>query len=83
MGALDRLEIHTNFTGTAKQVHRFDLAGLSDPKNLDTLRKVFTDPEALRPGLTTDSITRQAAEQFGQLADGTRVRELRCRCPAS
>jgi hypothetical protein len=71
---LQRFEIHTNFTGTPKQVHRFDLAGLADPENLETLRKVFTEPEALRPGITTESITRQAAERFGLLADGMRVR---------
>ncbi|MBN2476782.1 MAG: class I SAM-dependent DNA methyltransferase [Pirellulales bacterium] len=71
---LDRFEIHTNFTGTAKQVHRFDLAGLADPDNLDLLRRLFTEPESLRPGLTTEGITRQAAEQFGLLADGMRVR---------
>jgi len=71
---LDRFQVHTNFTGTAKQVHRFDLAGLADPKNLEILRKVFSEPEALRPGLTTESITRQAAERFGILADGMRVR---------
>jgi len=73
---LDRLEIHTNFTGTAKHVYSFDLEGLADPKNLDTLRKLFTDPEALRPGLTTESITRQAAERFGLLADGMRERGI-------
>ena len=71
---LDRFEIHTNFTGTPKHVHRFDLDGLAQPENLDLLRKVFTDPEALRPGLTTESITKQAAERFGLLADGMRVR---------
>ncbi len=73
---LDRFEIHTNFTGTVKTVHRFALDGLAEPKNLDTLRKVFTDPESLRPGLTTESITQQAAERFGLLADGMRVRGI-------
>jgi hypothetical protein len=71
---LDRFHVHTNFTGTAKQVHRFDLSGLAAPANLDLLRKVFTQPEALRPGLTRESITRQAAERFGLLADGMRIR---------
>ena len=65
---LDRFEIHTNFTGTVKQVHTFDLGGLAAPHNLDVLRKVFTNPEALRPGQTTEAITEQAAERFGQLA---------------
>jgi len=71
---LDRFEVHTNFTGTAKEVHAFDLAGLGETENLDILRRVFSDPESLRPGQTTESITRQAAEQFGQLADGLRTR---------
>jgi len=71
---LDRFEIHTNFTGTAKRVYRFDLDGLAEADNLEVLRKLFTDPEALRPGQTTESITRQAAERFGLLADGMRVR---------
>ena len=71
---LDRFEIHTNFTGTPKQVHSFDLQRLARPENLEVVRKLFTDPEAMRPGLTTESITRQAAERFGLLADGMRVR---------
>ncbi|MBC8876522.1 MAG: class I SAM-dependent DNA methyltransferase [Planctomycetes bacterium] len=71
---LERFEIHTNFTGTAKLVHCFDLTGLPQPANLDVLRKLFTEPDALRPGQTSESITKQAAEQFGQLADGMRQR---------
>ncbi|MCH8047860.1 MAG: hypothetical protein IID44_29550 [Planctomycetes bacterium] len=73
---LDRFEVHTNFTGTAKRIYTFNLAGLADPENLDVLRKVFSDPQALKPGLTTESVTRQAAEQFGMLADGLRVRGI-------
>ena len=71
---LDRFQIHTNFTGTAKEVHAFDLAALAEPQNLDLLRKLFTEPETLKPGQTLESITRQAAERFGLLADGMRVR---------
>ncbi|HEX7378995.1 MAG TPA: type IIL restriction-modification enzyme MmeI, partial [Pirellulales bacterium] len=73
---LDRFEIHTNFTGTAKRVYAFDLDHLAEPENLDTLRKLFTAPDALRPGQTTESVTRQAAERFGLLADGMRVRGI-------
>src|SRR6185437_9809312 len=47
---LDRFEIHTNFTGTAKRVYAFDLDHLAEPANLDALRKLFVDPDALRPG---------------------------------
>jgi hypothetical protein len=57
---LDRFEIHTNFTGTAKVVHRFSLADLADgalspfsalrkrgltPSALDLLRRALTDAE--------------------------------------
>ena len=71
---LDRFEIHTNFTNTVKKLYAFDLEGLADPKNLDVLRRLFTDPDSLRPGVTTASVTEQAAEKFGMLADGMRVR---------
>ncbi|REJ89646.1 MAG: class I SAM-dependent DNA methyltransferase [Planctomycetota bacterium] len=73
---MDRFEVHTNFTGTVKTVHAFDLEGLSDPKNLDVLRKVFTDPQSLKPGQTPEGVTRQAAELIGQIADGMRTRAI-------
>src|SRR5439155_4680523 len=60
---LDRFQIHTNFTGTAKQVYEFDLDGLADPENLAVLRKLFTDPESLKPGQTTEAITQVVARQ--------------------
>ena len=69
---MDRFEVHTNFTGTGKHRYAFDLAGLADPANLDILRKVFTDPNALKPGITCEAITVEAAKQFGKLAAGMR-----------
>jgi hypothetical protein len=73
---LDRFEVHTNFTGTIKKVYAFDLNGLAEPKNLDVLRKVFTNPDALKPGLTTRDITEDAAKRFSELADGMRIRNV-------
>ena len=73
---MDRFEVHTNFTNTVKQKHEFDLAGLADPKNLDVLRNVFTDPEALRPGITSETVTVDAAKRFGELADGMRQKGI-------
>jgi type II restriction/modification system DNA methylase subunit YeeA len=73
---LDRFEVHTNFTGTIKQVYAFDLDGLADPANLDVLRKVFTNPEALKPGQTPEGVTEHVAEKIGQLADGLRLRGI-------
>lgn len=73
---MDRLEIYTNFTNTVEKCHAFDLAGLTQAENLEILRKVFFNPEGLKPGQSPDSVTRQAAEQFGQLADKLRVRNV-------
>jgi len=73
---LDRFEIHTNFTGTAKKVYAFDLDGLAEPANLDVLRKVFTDPDSLKPGKTAEVITREAAERIGQIADSMYRRNI-------
>src|SRR5437016_3949690 len=73
---LDRFEIHTNFTNTVKHVYAFDLDGLAEPANLDVLRKVFTDPEALRPKRTTRDITEEIATKFSTLADGMRGRGI-------
>ena len=71
---LDRFEVHTNFTGTAKRVHAFSLAELPDPENLAVLRAAFEDPGALRPEVTREQVTEQAAERFAELADGLRGR---------
>jgi hypothetical protein len=71
---LDRIEVHTNFTGCAKRVYSFDLETLPLPENLDVLRKLFTDPEALRPAQTTEQITVDAARTFAEIVDGWRSR---------
>ncbi|MSR60275.1 MAG: hypothetical protein EXS05_21985 [Planctomycetaceae bacterium] len=73
---LDRFEIHTNFTGTAKAVHAFNLDGLAEPANLDVLRRLFTDPDSLKPGKTRETITSEAADCIGRIADSLRVRAV-------
>ena len=73
---MERFQIHTNFTGTVKEVHEFDLDGLADPKNTDLLRKVFENPEALKPGRTQKQVTEHVASQFAVLADGLEKRGL-------
>jgi type II restriction/modification system DNA methylase subunit YeeA len=70
----DRFEVHTNFTGTVKKVHAFTNAELPQEENLRVLRALFTDPDSLRPGRTTESITEEAAGKFALLADGLRSR---------
>jgi type II restriction/modification system DNA methylase subunit YeeA len=73
---LDRIEVHTNFTGCAKRVYAFNLETLPEPANLDVLRKLFTDPEALRPEHTTEEITVEAAQTFAKMIDGWRARGI-------
>jgi len=40
------------------------------------LRKLFTDPGALKPGETTEAITSDVADRFCELADGMRIRQV-------
>jgi hypothetical protein len=73
---LDRFEVHTNFTGTVKQVHAFSLADLAatPQEPLRILRAVMGDPEALRPQKTPEELTEQAAREFARLALALRDR---------
>ncbi len=79
---LDRFEVHTNFTSTAKRVYAFNLADLQNgtPTDscpflpLDVLRAVFRHPSSLRPQQTTEQVTEQAAAEFAKLAESLRSR---------
>lgn len=79
---LDRFEVHTNFTGTAKRAYAFTLADLATPAAtatsalppLEVLRALFTEPERLRPALTSASVTERAAAEFARLAESLRRR---------
>lgn len=80
---VDRFEVHTNFTATAKRVYAFALADLSNPTPtptcplppLDVLRAVFRQPSALRPQQTAAQVTEQAAAEFARLAESLRQRD--------
>jgi len=69
-----RTEIHTNFTGTAKQVHKIALDEIGRPGRLALLRRVFTDPESFRPDVTAETITREAAEQIATISQSLQAR---------
>ena len=73
---MDRFQVHTNFTDTVKRVYDFKLAELAAPSNLDVLRRLFTEPNSLRPDQTTARVTEQAAQRFTQVAEGMRVRNI-------
>lgn len=71
---LDRFKVHTNFTGTKKEVHDFTLAGLSaEPKKwLRVLRSVMESPEDLKPQETREELTEEAARHFASIASSLR-----------
>jgi type II restriction/modification system DNA methylase subunit YeeA len=73
---MDKFIIHTNFTGTAEKVYEFDLHSLDQSQNLAVLRKVFTDPQSLKPGTTTAELTVRAAQRFAKLAEFMRKRDI-------
>jgi hypothetical protein len=71
---LDRFEIHTNFTGTAKKVYAFALDTLDEPANLAILKALWADPAALKPETTVEAVTEEAAVRFGALAGALHAR---------
>ena len=69
---ITRTEMHTNFTGTAKQIHMIELTDIDQPESLGLLRRLFTDPESFKPMVTPDAVTREIAERFGRIARSLR-----------
>lgn len=65
---LHRFEIHTNFTGTPKQLYAFTIHDLEQPDIRALLKNVFTDPERLNPKYHRERVTQEASEQVGTLA---------------
>lgn len=73
---LDRIVVHTNFTGTVSTTHDIPLERLGEPRNIEILRAVFHNPEALRPGRTNTAVTQEAARHIAEIAAGMRQRGL-------
>ena len=74
---LDRIEIHTNFTGLSPIVRLLTLDDLAadDPSDaLQLLRDVFTAPEELRPRIAPAQITELAARHVAEIAQSLRSR---------
>ncbi len=71
---MDRFIIRTNFTNTPTQVYEFSLDGLAESRNLEILRSVFHDFEKLRPGATSETITKEAASRVAGIAQKLRER---------
>jgi hypothetical protein len=74
---LDRIEVHTNFTGLSpivKLVTLDDLAADDPTDALQLLRDVFTAPEELRPRIQPAQITELAARHVAEIAQSLRSR---------
>ena len=76
---MDRIEVHTNFTGTRPAIHEVTLDDLAEggdrtAEALRVLRAVMLDPAALRPEQTPDEITQLAAARFAEIAQSMHER---------
>ena len=71
---IQTIEIHTAFTGLVPVTHRLTLEDLRDPAKRVLLKWAFSDPERLRPAVTTAQLTEKAATQLGALAQAWRQR---------
>jgi hypothetical protein len=73
---LDRIIVHTNFTNTVSTRHEIPLAEIGEPRSLEILRALFFSPDKLRPGQTSEAVTKLAAEKIAEIADSMRKRNL-------
>ena len=67
-----RIEVHTHFTGTPSECHRFRLEDLAQPEVRAKLRKLWTDPDAFKPRRSNREITEEAARTFAETAERLR-----------
>ena len=73
---MDRIVVHTNFTGTKGEVYDIPLSEPDTPRHLEIVREVFHDPAKLEPGTTSEAITTEAARTIGEIAWALRQRGL-------
>lgn len=71
---MDVIRIHTNWTNTVQKRHTIHLDDLTDATARDLLRNAFTDPEKLKPTVTRQLVTEQAAQNFANMAQRLRDR---------
>lgn len=71
---IDRTEVHTNFTGTTKAVHVFELPDIVDATRRAELRDVWVNPGSFNPQERRERITKSATEEIGKIALSLRAR---------
>ena len=71
---MDRFRVRTNWTNSVSHVHEFNIEDLAQPAARNTLKWAMSDPERLRPEMTRQTLTANAAATFAELAQSLRER---------
>ena len=65
--SFETIRIETNFQGMELVQHNIALPELAQSANLDLLRNVFHNPDALRPQRSLAAVTQDTAQLFSQI----------------
>ncbi len=69
---INNIIIRTNYTNLPTRTITLTLDDLLKPESIKILKTVFFNPEQLKPQETIESVTREAAAKFAQLAENLR-----------
>ncbi len=69
---INNIVIRTNYTNLPTRTFALTLDDLLKPESLRVLKTVFTDPEQLKPQITIEGVTKEAAQKFSVLAENLR-----------
>jgi len=69
---INLIVIRTNYTNLPTRTYSLALEDLLKPEGMEILRTVFFNPERLKPQVTIESVTKEAAAQFSRLAENLR-----------
>jgi restriction-modification enzyme MmeI-like protein len=69
---INNIIIRTNYTNLPTRTFTLTLDDLLKPESINILKTVFFAPEQLKPQITIEGVTREAAAQFSKLADNLR-----------
>ncbi len=78
----DRIVVRTKFTGLVTATYEVTFDHLLDSglkvsgskfSGMQVLKACFENPELLKPGKTTEDLTKEAAKRFGEIADDLRL----------
>jgi type II restriction/modification system DNA methylase subunit YeeA len=71
---MDRILIHTNWTNSVSKTYEITIEDILDADKRLILKNAFLNPDELKPTLTRQKITEEAAQNFAALAQRLRDR---------